>query len=316
MTAQNKLCLLTGNSNPKLAEEIAEILGQPLGNCVVKRFADGEVSVSLLESVRDKDVFIIEPTCKPVNDSLMELCTIMDAVKRSSAARINAVIPYFGYARQDRQAKPREPITARLVADLITAAGAQRVITMDLHAAQIQGYFNIPVDLLKGGPLLIKYMKTKNIPDLTVVAPDHGSVSKAREFATAFGAPIAIIDKRRPKPNVSEIVNVIGTVEGRNCILIDDMIDTAGTICNAADALMELKAKAVYACATHGVLSGPAIERIQNCAIKEMILLNTIPLTEEKRIDKITQLSTAGLFAETIRRVHEGEPLSPLLTVQ
>ena len=237
---------------------------------------------------------------------------MMDAMKRASAGRINAVIPYYGYGRQDRTAKARDPITARLVADILTVSGADRVITMDLHAAQIQGFFNIPTDHLKGTPILVDYFREHNSPDLVIVSPDHGSVKRARDMAQPLGAPIAIIDKRRPRPNVSEIMNIIGDIEGKDCILIDDMVDTAGTICNAANALKERGAKSVRACATHGVLSGPAIERIQASAIEEMVFLNTIEVPEEKMIDKFTVISVAPIFAETIRRVYTNEPVSPL----
>lgn len=304
--------LFTCNGNRSLANEISEQLGKPLGDSVVKKFSDGEIAVNINESVRGKDVYIIQSTSDPVNDNLMELCIMMDAMKRASAGRINAVIPYYGYGRQDRTAKARDPITARLVADILTVSGADRVITMDLHAAQIQGFFNIPTDHLKGTPILVDYFREHNSPDLVIVSPDHGSVKRARDMAQPLGAPIAIIDKRRPRPNVSEIMNIIGDIEGKDCILIDDMVDTAGTICNAANALKERGAKSVRACATHGVLSGPAIERIQASAIEEMVFLNTIEVPEEKMIDKFTVISVAPIFAETIRRVYTNEPVSPL----
>ena len=289
--------IFTGNSNFELAEQIAEIMGKQLGKSTVSKFSDGEVSVSLWETVRGIDVYIVQSTCKPVNDSLMELLIMIDAMKRASAGRINAVIPYYGYARQDRKAKARDPITAKLVANLLVSAGADRILTMDLHASQIQGYFDIPVDHLLGIPILVNYFKEKRLSDLVIVSPDHGSVTRARNMAHPLDAPIAIVDKRRPKANVSEVMNIIGDIEGKNCILVDDMIDTAGTITNAANALKELGAKDVYACATHPILSGPAIERITNSEIKELVLLNTAPITEKKQIEKIKVLSVAPLFA-------------------
>jgi len=305
--------LFAGNAHPELAKEIAEILGRPIAKAIVKQFSDGEVFAALGETVRGYDCYIIQPTCHPVNDNLMELCVMVDAMKRSSAAGINAVIPYYGYARQDRQAHPREPITAKLVADILTTIGIDRVITMDLHAAQIQGYFNIPVDHLLGMPILAYHFLENPVDNLVVVSPDNGSVTRARKFAHYFDAPIAIIDKRRPRPNVSEVMNIIGDIKGKNCIMVDDMIDTAGTITNAANALTDMGAASVYACATHGVLSGPAVERIKNSSIKEMILLNTLPIPEEKRIDKIKVLSVAPMFAETINRIFSNEPISPLI---
>lgn len=308
--------IFAGNGNPELAEEIAAIMGRTLGKADVTKFSDGEVSVSLYETVRGLDTYIVQSTNDPVNDNLMELCIMIDAMKRASAGRINAVIPYYGYARQDRKAKARDPITAKLVADILCAAGADRVVTMDLHAAQIQGYFNIPVDHLKGMPILVKYFQQKfedtDKNDVVIVSPDHGSVTRARSFAQPFESPIAIIDKRRPKANVSEIMNIIGDVEGKRCILVDDMVDTAGTICNAANALKKMGAKEVYACATHAVLSGPALERIQESAIKEMVLLNTIPIPEEKRLDKFTILSVAPLFAEAMIRIFTNDSVSRL----
>lgn len=304
--------IFTGNANPALAEEIAKIMGKPLGKAAVNKFSDGEISVSLWETVRGIDTYIIQPTCDPTNDNLMELLIMIDAMKRASAGRINAVIPYYGYARQDRKAKARDPITAKLVADLLQAAGADRVITMDLHAAQIQGYFDIPVDHLLGMPILVKYFKEKNLDDLVIVSPDHGSVTRARSMAQPLDAPIAIVDKRRPKANVSEIMNVIGDVKDKTVVLMDDMVDTAGTICNAANAMKDMGAKEVYACATHPILSGPAIERIEKSAIKEMVLLNTIPLAPEKQIDKIKTLSVAPMFAEAMIRVFTNTSLNGL----
>ena len=304
--------IFTGNSNFELAEQIAEIMGKQLGKSTVSKFSDGEVSVSLWETVRGIDVYIVQSTCKPVNDSLMELLIMIDAMKRASAGRINAVIPYYGYARQDRKAKARDPITAKLVANLLVSAGADRILTMDLHASQIQGYFDIPVDHLLGIPILVNYFKEKRLSDLVIVSPDHGSVTRARNMAHPLDAPIAIVDKRRPKANVSEVMNIIGDIEGKNCILVDDMIDTAGTITNAANALKELGAKDVHACATHPILSGPAIERITNSEIKELVLLNTAPIPEEKQIEKIKVLSVAPLFAEAMTRVFNNDSISRL----
>lgn len=304
--------IFTGNSNPELAEEIASIMGKPMGKSTVTKFSDGEVSVSLWETVRGIDTYIIQSTCDPVNDNLMEMLIMIDAMKRASAGRINAVIPYYGYARQDRKAKARDPITAKLVADMLTAAGADRVVTMDLHAAQIQGYFNIPVDHLLGMPILIKHFREMHLDNLVVVSPDHGSVTRARNMAQPLEAPIAIVDKRRPKANVSEVMNIIGDIKDKNVILVDDMIDTAGTITNAANALKEMGAKDVYACATHPVLSGPAIERIEASAIKELVLLNTLPIPEEKKIDKIKLLSVAPLFAEAMIRIFTNDSISRL----
>jgi ribose-phosphate pyrophosphokinase len=307
--------IFTGNSHPELAAEIAQILGIPVGNSKVGTFSDGEISVDILETVRGADVFVVQSTCSPVNNNLMELLIMIDAFKRASAGRITAVIPYYGYARQDRKAKSRDPITAKLVADLITAAGADRVLTMDLHAAQIQGYFNIPVDHMLGSPILAQYFLDKGLgdrDDVVVVSPDLGSVTRARKFADKLHAPIAIIDKRRPKANVSEIMNIIGEVEGKICILIDDMIDTAGTISNAANALKDLGAKNVYACCTHGVLSGPAFERINNSAIEELVMLNTIALPKQDDLQKFKSLSVAPLLADAINRIYDDEPLSKL----
>ena len=308
----SKIRLFTGNAHPELAKEIAEAMGVPLGKSNVNKFSDGEISVNLWESVRGADVYLIQPTCNPVNDNLMELLIMIDAVKRASAGRINAVIPYYGYARQDRKAKARDPISAKLVANLIQAAGADRVITMDLHANQIQGYFDIPVDHLVGMPLLAEYFKSKNLDNLCVVSPDHGSVARARSMAERLDCPIAIVDKRRPEPNKSEIMNIIGDIKDKNCIIIDDMIDTAGTITNAANAIKEMGARAVYAGATHAVLSGPAVERLDKSAISELVLLNTHPLPPEKRLDKMSFISVAPLIAEAITRVYTNGSVSAL----
>lgn len=304
------LRLFACNSHPELAQEIAEHMGVELSKSTVTKFSDGEISVSIWESVRGKDCFIIQSTCSPVNDNIMELLIMSDALKRASARSVTAVIPYFGYARQDRKAKARDPITSKLIANMITAAGVGRVITMDLHAAQEQGFFDIPVDHMLGQPMLTDYFKLKDLEDLVIVSPDHGSVTRARNMAKPFNVPIAIIDKRRPEPNKSEIMNIIGDIEDKNCVILDDMIDTAGTICNAAKALKDLGARNVYACATHAVLSGPAVERIEASPIKEMVLLNTIPIPEEKRLKKITILSTGHIFAETISRVYSNKPIS------
>ncbi len=304
--------IFSGNSNPDLAEEIALIMGKPLGKSTVGKFSDGEISVSLWETVRGVDAYIVQSTCEPVNDNLMELLIMIDAMKRASAGRINAVIPYYGYARQDRKAKARDPITAKLVADLLGKAGADRVVTMDLHASQIQGYFDIPVDHLLGVPILVKYYREKKLDNLVVVSPDIGSVARARNVAHPLDAPIAIVDKRRPKANVSEIMNIIGDIEDKNVLLVDDMIDTAGTITNAANALKELGAREVYACATHPVLSGPAIDRIKASAIKELVLLNTIPMMNGKNLDKIKMLSVAPLFAEAMMRIFTNDSISRL----
>ena len=304
--------IFTANSNPQVAADIAKALGLPLGQSEVVTFSDGEVSVSIKESVRGSDVFVVQSTSTPVNDHVMELLIMIDAFKRASAGRITAVIPYMGYARQDRKAKARDPITAKLVADLIMAAGADRVLTMDLHANQIQGYFDIPVDHLLGMPIIAKYFKEKQMEDLVVVSPDHGSVTRARNLAEFLNCPIAIIDKRRPEPNKSEIMNIIGNIDGKNCIIIDDMIDTAGTICNAANAIKDLGAKAVFAAATHPILSGPAVERLEASAIEELVLLNTVPLAEEKKLEKMTFLSVAPLFAEAMTRVFTNGSISVL----
>ena len=308
--------VFTGNAHPELAEEIASIMGKPLGRSTVSKFSDGEISVSLWETVRGIDVYIVQPTCGPVNDNLMELLIMIDAMKRASAGRINAVMPYYGYARQDRKAKARDPITAKLVANLIMAAGADRVVTMDLHANQIQGYFDIPVDHLVGMPILAKYFKERYLENVCVVSPDHGSVTRARNMAEYLNCPIAIVDKRRPEPNKSEIMNIIGDIKDKNCIIIDDMIDTAGTITNAANAIKDMGARNVYAAATHPVLSGPAIDRIEKSAIEELVLLNTIPMPEEKKIEKMTFLSVAPLFAEAMTRVFTNGSISKLFDTE
>lgn len=308
----SEIKIFTGNSSKELGKKISQILNIPVGDAVVNRFSDGEISVAFNESVRGREVFLIQSTSAPVNDNLMELLIMVDALKRASAGRIVAVIPYYGYARQDRKAKARDPITAKLVADLLTKAGIDRVLTMDLHAAQIQGYFDLPVDHLLGVPILADHFNKKKIEDLVVVSPDLGSVTRARNFANHLDAPIAIIDKRRPKANVSEVMNIIGDIKGKNVILIDDMIDTAGTIVNGAKALKDLGAKEVYACCTHPVLSGPAIERINNSVIKELVVLDTIELPEEKKSEKIVVESVAPLLAEAIEKIFLNGSVSEL----
>ena len=305
-----------GNSNLKLAEKICKLMGTKLGEAEVKSFADGEVSVSLYETVRGSDVFVVQSTCKPVNDNLMELLVMIDALRRASAGRITAVIPYFGYARQDRKAKARDPISAKLVANMITAAGADRVLTMDLHAAQIQGFFDIPVDNLLGNPVFVDYYAKKfgdKCEDMVVVSPDVGSVARARAFAQKLHMNLAIVDKRRQKANQCEVMNVIGDVRGKDCILFDDMVDTAGSLCNAAQALIEVGgAKSVHACASHGVLSGPAIDRVNNSVIQELALLDTIPPIDPAKSDKIKYLSVAPMFAEAIERTYQEISISKL----
>ncbi len=308
-----------GNSNPAFAQTVCKELGLSLGDGVVKTFADGEVSVSLNETVRGADVFLINSTCKPVNDHLMELLVMIDACRRASAGRITAVIPYFGYARQDRKAKSRDPISAKLVANMLTAAGADRVLTMDLHANQIQGFFDIPVDHLLGNPTFVQYYLNKfpedkfNHEEFVVVSPDVGSVARARAFAAKVHMGLAIVDKRRQKANECEVMNVIGDVRGKTCILYDDMVDTAGSLCNAAKALVEIGgAKTVYACATHGVLSGPAYERIEASPIQEIVFHNTIPVEDKTPSGKIKQLDVAPIFARAISHVHGGTSIADL----
>lgn len=301
------------NSNKELAEEIAKVIGVELGKCSVKRFSDGEIQINIEESIRGCDVFIIQSTSSPVNEHLMELLILIDALKRASAKTINLVMPYYGYARQDRKARAREPITAKLVANLLETAGATRVITLDLHAPQIQGFFDIPIDHLMGVPILAEYFKNKHYDkDIVIVSPDHGGVTRARKMAERLKAPIAIIDKRRPKPNVAEVMNIVGNIEGKVAILIDDIIDTAGTITLAANALAENGAAEVYACCTHPVLSGPAMSRIENSNIKELVITNSIAIPEEKMIDKIVNLSVASLLGDAIIRVHEEQSVSVL----
>lgn len=305
--------IFAGNSSKKLAQAICAQLDLELGKMDVGKFSDGETSVNIKESVRGCDVFIIQSTNTPVNDNLMELMLIIDACKRASAMRITAVIPYFGYARQDRKARARDPISAKLVADILQTAGADRVLTMDLHSSQLQGFFNIPVDNLMGMPVLAKYFKKVGVPNnLTIVSPDMGSVVRSRAMASKFDAPLAIIDKRRPTANVMEVMNIIGDVKGRSCLMLDDMIDTAGTICQGAQALIDNGASEVVACCSHAVLSGPAIERLKASKLSKIIVLDTIELPEEKRIDKIEIVSIADLFAEAIERVYTDLPISKL----
>ncbi|MCI5630120.1 MAG: ribose-phosphate pyrophosphokinase [Clostridiales bacterium] len=313
-TSGSEIKIIAGNSNMELAQKIADYIGVKVADCQVTTFSDGEISVNINETVRGCDVFVVQSTNNPVNENLMELLIMIDALRRASAGRITAVIPYYGYARQDRKAKARDPITAKLVANLITAAGADRVLTMDLHAAQIQGYFDIPLDHMLGGSLLANYFNEKNIEDLVVVSPDLGSVTRSRKFANQLEGevPLAIIDKRRPKANVCEVMNLIGDVKGKNVIMLDDMIDTAGTITNAANALKEFGAKNIYACCTHAVLSGPAIERIENSAISELIVLDTIRLPKEKELDKIKVLTVAEMFGEAIKKIFSNESVSVL----
>ncbi|MHC1716088.1 MAG: ribose-phosphate diphosphokinase [Acidaminococcaceae bacterium] len=307
------LRIFSGNANPDLAREIAAYLGTSVGDAAINRFNNGEVQVMINESVRGKDIFIVQPTCGPiVNDNVMELLIMADAFKRASAKHITAVVPYYGYARQDRKARGREPITAKLMADLLTTAGVTRVVTIDLHAAQIQGFFNIPVDHMPGGPILADYIKEKNLENPVVVSPDLGGVSRARLIANKLNCSIAIIDKRRPEPGVAEVMNLIGSVEGKTAIMVDDMVDTAGSLTEGARALMKFGAKAVYACCTHPVLTEPAISRIEESNITELIVTNTIPLPPEKRHPKIKVLSVAPILAETILRIYNELSVSQL----
>ena len=301
-----KLKIFTGNANPELAKEICDYLGLPLGEAFVGRFNNGEVQIMIDESVRGKDVFIIQPTSYPVNDNLMELMVMADALKRASARHITAVVPYYGYARQDRKTRGREPITAKLVANLMQTAGITRLVTIDLHAGQIQGFFDVPVDHLFGASILAKYINEKNMEDVIVVSPDLGGVTRARDLADRIGAPIAIIEKKRPEPGVAKVMNLIGDVAGKNCIIIDDIVDTAGSLVEGAKALEEFGAKSVTAAVTHAVLTDPASERIANSNIKELIVTNTIPLPGNCNLPNITQLSVAPLLGEAIMRIfHE-----------
>ena len=310
--------LFSGNANPALGQEIATHLGIELGKAKVGRFSDGEVDVELYQNVRARDVFVVQPTCTPTNENLMELLVMVDAFKRASARRITAVIPYFGYARQDRRPRStRVPISAKVVANLLQTVGVERVLTMDLHADQIQGFFDIPVDNIYASPVLLSDLKQRNYPDLVVVSPDVGGVVRARALAKQLGCDLAIIDKRRPKANVSEVMHVIGEIDGRSAVIMDDMIDTAGTLVKAAEVLKERGAKKVYAYCTHPVFSGPAIERISASGLDEVVITNTIPMSEAARgCRKIRQLSVAYLFAETIRRISDGESVASLFAEQ
>ena len=317
LSDENKLRIFTGNANPDLAREIAAYLGTTVGDSVVNRFNNGEIQVMINESVRGKDIFIVQPTCGPiVNDNVMELLIMADAFKRASANHITAVIPYYGYARQDRKARGREPITAKLMADLLETAGITRVVTIDLHAAQIQGFFNIPFDHMPGGPLLAEYIKEKNLENMVVVSPDLGGVSRARGFAEILNAPMAIIDKRRPEPGVAEVMNLIGNVEGKNCILVDDMVDTAGSLTEGARALKKFGANEIYACCTHPILTDPALSRIAQSDITELVVTNTIPLAPAKKHPKIKVLSIAPILAETILRIYNDWSVSQLCDIK
>jgi ribose-phosphate pyrophosphokinase len=311
---RDKIRIFTGSSNPELAQKICDSLHIPLGAARVRTFSDGEVMVEIGENVRGRDVYVIQSTCAPTNNNLMELLVMTDALKRASAATITAVIPYYGYARQDRKAAPRTPITAKLVADLITTSGVDRVVTIDLHAGQIQGFFNIPVDNLYAAPVILNYLKNRfSGEQVVMVTPDAGGTERARAFAKRLGCTLAVIDKRRTGPNVAEVMNLIGDVRDKVAIILDDMIDTAGTLTQAAKALKENGARSIYACATHGVLSGPAIERINNSDIEEIVLTDTIPLGDKEQLtSKINMLSVADLLAEAIRRIHEDESVSSL----
>jgi ribose-phosphate pyrophosphokinase len=307
-----ELKLFTGNANPGLAEEIAQYLRLPLGDAEVSRFSDGEIFVQVNENVRGTDVFVIQPTCPPVNDNLMELLVMIDALKRASARRITAVLPYYGYARQDRKVQPRVPITAKLVADLLTAAGVDRVLALDLHAGQIQGFFNIPVDHLFAAPVIIDYLGKKDLRDPVIVSPDAGGVERARAIAKRLKAALAIIDKRREGPNQAAAMHLIGEVRDRDAVVIDDMIDTAGTLVQAVGALARGGARRILACGVHPVLSGPAIERIRDSALEEVVVTNSIPVPEHKRLVRLTVLSVAPLLGEAIRRIHDEESVSTL----
>jgi ribose-phosphate pyrophosphokinase len=313
MLSRNKnMRIFSGNANPKLAEEICQYLGLALGDSAVGQFSDGEIWIRINENVRGADVFVIQPTCWPVNENLMELLIMIDALRRASARRITAVVPYYGYARQDRKTRGREPITAKLIANLITAAGARRVLTIDLHAGQIQGFFDIPVDHLPAGPLLAQHLMSRGLKDVVVVSPDVGGVVRARELAKLMGAPLAVIDKRRPEPNVTEVMDIIGPVRDKTAIMVDDIIDTAGTITKGAGALREWGAREVYVLCTHPVFSGSAVENLATSSIKEIVVTNTIPIPPEKMLDKVKVVSVAPLLGEVIIRIHEDLSVSKL----
>ena len=309
----NNMIIFTGNANPVLAQEICDYLSMPLGRASVQTFSDGEVYVEIGENVRGADVYVIQPTCPPVNDNMMELLIMVDALRRASARRITAVLPYYGYARQDRKVAPRVPISAKLVADIITTAGVRRVLAMDLHSSQIQGFFSIPVDHLFAAPVTLDYLKGKFSGEVVMVSPDAGGVERTRAFAKRFGAGLVIIDKRRDRPNESEVMYIIGDVKGKTAVILDDMVDTAGTLCRAAQALMEHGANDVHGCITHPVLSGPAISRIKESVLESLVVTNTIPLSEEaQKVDKIKVLSVSALLGEAIRRIHDEDSVSSL----
>jgi ribose-phosphate pyrophosphokinase len=308
----SKVKLFTLNSNPDLAQEIADYMGISLAESTLSQFADGEVNINIAETVRGHHVFVVQSTSAPVNDNYMELLIMIDALKRASAKTINIIMPYYGYSRQDRKAQSRQPISAKLVADLLTVAGATRIIALDLHAAQIQGFFNIPIDNFEAGQVMVKYLLDKKLEDVVVVSPDHGGTTRARKFAFNWEAPIAIIDKRRPKPNVAEVMNIIGDVEGKTAIIVDDIVDTAGTVTVAADALKKAGAKEIYLVATHPILSGAAIERINNSPITEFITTNSIKLREDQKSPKITQLSIAKILGQGVLNIIDDKPISDL----
>jgi ribose-phosphate pyrophosphokinase len=308
----NDIKVFSGNSNSGLAKEICSYLKIPIGSALTRKFSDGEIFVQIKENVRGKDVFVVQPTCPPVNDNLMELLIMVDALKRASAKRINAVLPYYGYARQDRKVEPRVPISAKLVADLISATGVSRVVSLDLHVGQIQGFFDLPFDHLLAAPVLVDYFKRKNLKDLVVMSPDVGGIERARIIANKLNVGLAIIDKRRSGPNVAEVMNVIGDIKDKNVLIVDDMIDTAGSLINTVDSIITKGAKDIYACCSHPVFSGPAYERIANSKLKEVVVTNTIPIKEDKPKDKIVVLSIADLLGEAIKRIHEGTSVSSL----
>lgn len=312
MEDTSKLKIFTGNSHPELAKEISDYIGVPLGKAICGRFNNGEIQIMINESVRGKDCFIIQPTGAPVNDNLMEILIMVDALKRASARHITVVVPYYGYARQDRKTRGREPISSKLVADLLTVAGVTRVVTMDLHAGQIQGFFNMPVDHMLSSSLLADYVKSKKLENLAIVSPDLGGVTRARELADRVGAPIAIIEKRRPEPGVAKVMNIIGEVKDRNCFVVDDIVDTAGSLCEGANALMEYGARGVYAAVCHPVLTDPAIERIKASAIKELVVTNSLPIEKYKMIDKMTVLSIAPILGEAILRIFHDASVSQM----
>ncbi len=308
----HKVKLIGLSSNMDLTKEISDFSGIPIADCEVSHFADGEISVNIGETVRGRHVFIVQSTCNPVNDHLMELLIMIDALKRASAKTINCIVPYYGYSRQDRKTRARQPITAKLVADLLEKAGIDRILCVDLHATQIQGFFNVPIDNFQAMPIIANYFESKKLKDVVVVAPDHGGTTRARKLATRLNVPLAIIDKRRPKPNVAEVMNIIGEVDGKTAIIIDDMIDTAGTICAAAEALIKNGATAVYASCTHPIFSGPAIERLSNSVISEVVFTNSLPLSEDKKCDKFVQLSIGKLLGQGLVNIVNDEPLSSL----